>query len=65
MVYKFKYFIHSCVGIREDQSTDIEEYHCQTCAITHGPLRCEYYLTNCWILEVASCNLHQSDSHIV
>ncbi|XP_071487363.1 histone lysine demethylase PHF8-like [Diadema antillarum] len=33
------WFHGSCVGIREDQSDDIEEFHCPNCAIVHGPTK--------------------------
>ncbi|XP_022081440.1 histone lysine demethylase PHF8-like isoform X2 [Acanthaster planci] len=32
------WFHGSCVGIREDQSADIEEYHCPNCELKQGPL---------------------------
>ncbi|XP_041459906.1 histone lysine demethylase PHF8-like isoform X2 [Lytechinus variegatus] len=33
------WFHGSCVEIREDQSDDVEEFHCPTCAIVHGPTK--------------------------
>ncbi|XP_038054514.1 histone lysine demethylase PHF8-like isoform X2 [Patiria miniata] len=32
------WFHGSCVGVREDQSADIEEYHCPNCELKTGPL---------------------------
>ncbi|XP_071807682.1 histone lysine demethylase PHF8-like [Asterias amurensis] len=32
------WFHGSCVGVREDQSADIEEYHCPNCEDKQGPL---------------------------
>lgn len=35
------FVVFSCVGVREDQSADVEEYHCPNCTVKHGPLLCK------------------------